>query len=658
MNNQFKEVAMSLQNIKTPIDPNTFVKQFEEKFQKWGNTITKELKKTWKQNCLVFNNVIANKDKAIKYIVSAPTGSAKTENMITYCAMLPKEIKVLISTNLTDEVDRLAQAINDESGEDRACAFHSKNKFTINEASKYQVIVATHAFYKSHSTKTVKWKTEVGSRDLLVIDEALTTLKEISLTLNRVTIAFNFFEALRRENITFDMGNVFNEETLSHEKNDNLLYERELASLVRELNELSKILDSPQTGTYLERSDTTIDIAEEGERPCIIKQFTLPILYKFEKLLHENTLKCNKILTGIDDESNDLAIQNNILETLKDISSIREKRAYVTANQGIKSLNAVIDYLPRQSLVCLDATADINQTYALREKHHKDLVRVPKIENVRDYSTVTLHYTPILTSKKHYVKTVYESFLKDIQFGSKTLFVIHKRNIEIFNKILEENYSEYETDIASWGSLTGLNNWKDYDTCVLLGLNHKPRHFIQNRALANTNEHIAFGDLQRKLNIDIEVSDLAAEIVQAINRIRIRNIVSSDGRCKSANIYLTLPTINTSNYLLLIKQHMCNIKTRQWKTDAISSNSTTFEELITYLSMNLQQGGKIKITTPRNELQINSDTYRSVIGKSKKKKNEFKEKLKQYGYGILEINEVDERGRPRSKPTKYIYKLQ
>ena len=147
----------SLEIINTPINPDNFVNKFSLKFEAWGNVVTTKLKKTWKQNCLVFNNIITNKENAIKYVVSAPTGSAKTENTITYCSMLPREIKVLISTNLTDEADRLANDINKESNDTRAISFHSKNKCTIEDVKDCQILIVSHEFYKKNNSSTEKW---------------------------------------------------------------------------------------------------------------------------------------------------------------------------------------------------------------------------------------------------------------------------------------------------------------------------------------------------------------------------------------------------------------------------------------------------------------------------------------------------------------------
>lgn len=653
---------MALDLINIPIDLQTFVTQFEQKFQKWGNHITKELKETWKQNCLVFNNVIAHKDKALKYIVSAPTGSAKTENTITYCAMLPKEIKVLISTNLIDEADRIAADINQEAAATKAVAFHSKNKITLKEALTHQIVVVTHAFYKNHTLRTHDWKKIAYDVNLVIIDEAINTIQELSLTLDEVTIALNLFEVLHRQLIKndtiFNLFAIVDPEHETYFSNNLLTYETELTHLAHALEEIQKILTEPQQGTNLLRSNQTINISDAGDPPCLIEMFTIPKYQNLIKILKHYPIPYNQLLTGVKDESNDATIKNNILLTLDKLNELEHKQAYTTSHNGTYSLNRVKDYLPRQSIACLDATADVNKLYNLRQQYHKDIIMVPKVANVRDYSTVNLYTKAMSTSKKNITEGILKQILTSLTFGAKTLFVVNKKNLDTLRNLLKNDYTNKKTDVASWGSLTGLNKWKDYDTCVIIGLNHKSKQYLQNRNIVHTNENIAFGSKQNDINKEIEISDLVAEIVQAMNRIRIRKVTNDLGQCDSANIYLTLPTYSLSEYQALIQQHMSSINMLNWDI-ALEEDSglSAYDQLIGYLNTYLNSGDKILITSPRDTLKIKSETYRSLIGKTKKDQDSFKEKIKKLGYEILEIQEVDGRGRARKKPREYFHKM-
>lgn len=630
-----------LQQLCTPIDPKSFITQFEKKFTNWGK-ITKELKETWEQNCLVLNNVIAQKDTALKYIVSAPTGSAKTENTITYCAMLPKSIKVLISTNLIDETDRLVNDINKEANETRACSFHSKNDITLHKAASYQIVVVTHAFYKKHFAGDKQWDKLAENRDLIIIDEALDTMRESSLTTSEVNIAFNLFEILFMEK----------------EYADNQSFYRELSTIVNDLDEMNAILEQYESGTTLVRSDTKIDIAEEGTPPCEITLFKFRKYFLFRKLLSSNKIKFNKLLTGVDDESNDYLIGNNILATIVKLDDFADRQVYITANKGEYSFNRVVDFTPKQSLVCFDATADVNSIYDIRQEHHGDIVKVPRIKGVRNYSNVNLHVVVLKTSKEAITSEIANMILANVSLGDKTLVVTHKSNEKHFASLATNQYKEKDIDVAHWGAITGLNKWQDCDTCVIAGLNHKPHAYTQNRTLMSTNEIIAFGSEQNNLNQKIETSNLVTEIIQAMNRIRIRKVSDTSGGCDTANIYLTLPSRDNSTYLHLIKEHMPNINILNWEIpDNIGGVVVSFGNVVAYLQKNLKVGDKIKITTPREALGINRETYRNITGKSQEQKQEFKDKANQLGFDIVEIHEFDDRGRSRTRPTKYIQRI-
>lgn len=647
-----------------PINSKDFVSKFKRKFQRWGNHITKELEQTWEQNCFVFNEVIHKKDDALKYVVSAPTGSAKTENMITYCAMLPTDCTVLISTNLIDEANRIAEAINTEASDDRACPFHSKNRIRLDQAMNFQIMVVTHAFYKNNNISRIKWKRAAKYRDLVIIDEAINTIREASVTLNDVRIAVNLFEGLHDEILKkedlYQLESLFNPESKTYIQNNVIKFEIELRNLIDEFNNLEDIFQSPEQGTKIVHEDTLIDMSDEKDTSRMKPlAFVMPKFSDFINILKRNRIKCNKILTGIDDESNDNLIKEKIIETLENLNFFLEKQTYITAVNGIHSLNRVKDYLPRQSIVCLDATADVNKIYELREKYHGDIVRVPRIENVRDYSSVELFTKPMATSKKKITKDVLEEVLKSIAFGNETLFVISKRNKDILEELLSgDSYKQHTTDIATWGSLTGLNKWQTFDSCVIVGLNHKPKQHSQNRNIISTDNAIAFSVAQQNtINQDIARSDLVAEIVQAMNRIRIRKVTSSDGKCDNATIYLSLPTTDYSEYLTSIQQHMTNINCQDWNLNVQSIELSAYDQVISYLNDHLDIGDKVKINSLRDVVPMKNETFRCAVGKTAKGKQEFDRKAKAQGYQILKELESDSRGRTKKNPTRYIRRL-
>ncbi len=629
-----------LKELNTPVSTTEFVDRFTKKFQQWGK-VTPALQETWRTNCLALNNTQHSKDDVIKYIVSAPTGSGKTENVITYCTMLPKEYTVLLSTNLTTEADNLANKINTESPseDNRACAYHSKTDITIKEASQYQVVVVTHEFYKRHYTGDKEWLLLGENRDLIIIDEALDTMKEIFVEEQQILRAITIFEYLAKTSNPYGTRFI-----------------TELASLKNDLARLKEMVNRSGGGTNLMNSNKYWSLKDDVQVLSIeLRKYQL-----FLNIIESKEINYNKILTDTEDASEDKKIKMRLLQTLTVLNQLTNRQTYITANKGIYSMNRVVDTTPDKSLVCFDATADVNKIYEMRAKYHGDLVKVAKVDKVRSYSSVDMHVCKMKTGKSKITIERVTSIMQNVQFGDKTLIVTQLQNESFFNEIAKSNYPDKVIDVAHWNALTGLNKWQEFDTCIIAGLNHKPKSFSQNRIIVNTNEVTAFGDEQHTLNADITDSTIVAEIVQAINRIRIRTVTKPDGGCESANIYITLPTSNIEVYKELITTQMSSINVKDWDLPSPTTAADSvghFNSIIQYLKSNMKTGDKMLLVQPRKALGINAESYRSIIGKTASSKEQFKKKLEVFGLELLEITEVDSRGRSKAKPTIYIHKL-
>lgn len=609
---------MLYENILYPVSPRTFVNKFKLKYQAWGNIVTAELRRSWHQNCLALNNCILNKNNRIKYVVSAPTGTAKTENIITYCAILPRDIKVLISTNLTSEADRLAFDINNESREQRAISYHSKKTVDTSEASLFQVVVVSHEFYRRNRNGNDIWDKLGFGRDLIIIDEALDTLIEYTISKSDVERAFNFFASIKDR----FKGNKYFE-----------------SNLVRLSDDLGLLENAQYDKTTLICTDKVFYMRNNNQEIVAVKSIEADRYFALKTFLGENSFDFNKILTGITDASKNEQIKESINITLEALSNFYNRQTYITANRGEYSLHRIEDSsCNSHTLICFDATACVNATYALREKFHNDLVLIENIKNIRKYSNVSLKTVATTTGSLNINNDLVNVVLNNIDFGEKTLFVTHKQNIPIVKAKLEANFSEFVTDVVNWGAVTGLNKWQNFDTCVILGLNHKPVSFVQNRVLSNTNENEAFGVNQKNHFDDVRISDLVSEIIQAINRIRIRKISNPDGECEAANIYLTLPCVDKILYEYYIQKHMPNIRIENWNLpiEFPTSQTTHGESVISYLLKTMKIGEKIHINEPRDVININRESYKSVLGKTVGDKDKFKSKLERFGFEIID----------------------
>ena len=372
------------------------------------------------------------------------------------------------------------------------------------------------------------------------------------------------------------------------------------------------------------------------------------------KEILKSDMSFSKILTGVKNTSDDRVIKNKLIYILEVLANL-DGQIYVAPNRGSRSFHRVRDSVPNKSIVCFDATSNVSETYKLRAEHHNDLVLIDKVHNVRNYDNLTICIASSRTGKNAFnnmdiTRGIYDS----IVFGEKTLIVTHKSNEGYFKEALPEGV---EADITHWGALTGLNKWQDFDTIVIAGLNNKPQHFTQSRSIINTSEEVAFGELQKSINERIKNTDLISEIIQAINRIRVRKTIDEEGRCQEAKVYLILPILNVEEYKRVIKSNMPNAEIVDWYFKSSiterEAKTTHFSSIIAYLDGNLNVADEVNIFDPRNKLDIPRESYRDTI-----KKKDFNDRLQIFGYEVLDKREHDKFNRLKKRPVRYIRRFE
>jgi len=619
----------------------TFVNKWENNF---NNVSSDALKQTWRYNFQAMCKVIEDNknNRSIKYVVSAVTGSAKTESIKTFCTLLD-DTKALISTNLTSEADKIASDINEEAGNDIAIAFHSKTNIKIDKASKYKIVVVSHEFYRRNYTGTTKWDLLTCDRDLIIIDEALDTLVEISVNAAAIKRAITVVEAL----------------TTWSKYKDNVYVIGALGSLKKSLNELTlgrKLLGKGNILTHGENDD-----AFEGTEITDTVDFKNFVITMYDPLIEilklDSKISVSQILIGTKDASKDDKLKQRIITTLQSLQMMFDEQLYISSHQGFDSYNMVIDSTPNKSIVCFDATSSVSETYKLRQEHHKDLLLIPKVQNVRNYETVNIYTAKTNTGSSRYEKAEdVEALLSSVQFGQKTLVVTHKANKAVFLQLAKTKYPDKIIEVAHWGALTGLNDWDDFDTCVLAGILHKPQFYNQNRAITNASEDIAFGEHQTDITNQIKITDECADIVQAINRIRIRKPIDNKGRCLPANIFVTLPLYNYALYQKIISKEMPKSNFYDWHiSESLTPNEYNegyLPAILEWLDSNVKDDDVVSIYEPRNALSIQTKSYSKIISKKS-----FIEQLDVFGFKITSEYKTDKYGRKNKRPSKYISRI-
>jgi hypothetical protein len=101
--------------------------------------------------------------------------------------------------------------------------------------------------------------------------------------------------------------------------------------------------------------------------------------------------------------------------------------------------------------------------------------------------------------------------------------------------------------VGHWGAVDGKNDWKDCEVAVIFGLPYMdPRRAINNvfavqgpqddtwlkSPIYKQHTNVLHVMMQRQLSVSV---------IQAINRIRCRCVIDTEGRCPKADAYIVLP---------------------------------------------------------------------------------------------------------------------
>lgn len=511
---------------------------FEERMRKhWeeelGNVYSENLGRTWQQLCYYMNNRIANHRVGKWSVLSPPTGSGKTESIVLYCSMLSELPEVdhpgaLIVTRLIKDADLIAERINHYGRHQTAVAYHSDSSLVLNELHNHPVLVVTHRAFEQALDRVATGDARQTfhyfhdyrlsqERKLVCIDEALTVVDHSKVSLDSLREALGHIRQPVRDKHPSEIkaikGVIEILETI-HEKNTS---NRQEVMLLTKPIDLDKY--GLSGGDYPDLSGLVatikgLSIKGDGRKAERVREF------------RESTIK-----------------------VLKGLHYLFRSWSYYSKAGGDHCMNTARLIVPDNvGVVVFDATADCNKVYDLLDTAQ----RVKPPENVRSYQNFTLNVSWGHRVGKGFMgenrKELVEDFMSEmapVLNGRKTLVVTHKEVEPILQKHATDDMS-----LAHWGAVDGSNQWRDCEAVVLFGLPYMPDTWSANVFMAlqhptstewlNDPSERAWGDYQ-DIRKALEIGQLVTDMVQAINRIRVRKVVDSEGNCPEAEGYLLLP---------------------------------------------------------------------------------------------------------------------
>ncbi len=628
--------------------PDYFVREMEKHWtDALGNTCNDGLRETWRLLAETLTGATAAHDeRGIRErtftVLPFPTGTGKTQGTILYFAMLnaiPRELvpggliitrRIKEADAIADEINRLAQERKPGLTEDVAISYHSESKHKVSgEAlAGYPVLVITHSAYElaleklgAGGTLPETWKrlyaysggksdsgVTANTRELVIIDEALELVEEFQVDIEHLKNLPHFFtEDIRRE----------------------------FPGEVQTVETVIDLLDG-MTGKQKEAMLSTKGL-HRGEHRELFPTYTGGKLPDFNGL--RATLRTLELETLLPYGERDVIRRKKLRAlvdgTIKGLDALFKSYVYFAKDNTVHTLNTARLLIPNDGTVrgaiILDATAQVNTAYELLEEKAR-VVDPP--QDARNYRNVNLFIAPERRTGKHSLRkegaqgvgVVMGNLKVALKGHDRRVLAITHRDIEPHfqkNTAQAQGFAEYA--VNHFGNIDGSNEWRDFDTLVIYGLPYRPQTWTANLFMAfkgaqstewlHSRGERPFGK-HPDIRAAIETGQLTTDIVQAINRIRCRRVIDTQGNCPAATVFLTLPAGNRGKQILDgIRREMPGIRIGKWELDKGASKPVRGKKhdraLITFLDT--LQPGTLGATEIRKHLQIPERSFKRFL---------------------------------------------
>ena len=528
------------------VDKQHFLLKMKTKWDSYGLKANDSLKQAWLTYCETLNKHASNECPELWSIFPLPTGTGKTQGLISYCAIVSEtlvEQGVLIVTRFTDDADKIAESINKETGQCVARAQHSKlskeDKLSAEQQQSVQVLIITHTAYKKslslsldNATTKQHYKWKHGAR-LVVIDETLNIDEPLTVDLDELRIA--------RGAIPWNIENQFPHEI------------RYIDSLIKRFIELAnngKELKYIYGGTWRRSSETGQILRPKEIKPLIDAM---------------RSLKSIRSINSFGKEIIKLS-STYICDLFKALVDITELEGFYFRENDTYKIQAFTLLMPSEvpSAVILDATANYNEIYKLLG-NSVEIVDVPN--DIRNYSNVTLQVVYGVNVGKDSINKVDNKFIAGLYQSYRgkspildTLFCVHKKNRNTLIKSIDGLNALEATNLSHWGNIDGKNDWSALKNIFIYGLPYLGQKNAEGVTLSYQRwiesheykyhpdlvvecEHTgAVGAIEFPLDLwqNVEQGHLNVSVIQAINRVRCRQSIDSTGNCEPVSVTLFL----------------------------------------------------------------------------------------------------------------------
>lgn len=610
-----------------------FVERMTARWRTLGNQPSPALQSVWRQLCAIFNEQATAQDG--KWRVAQPaTGTGKSQGLALYAAMHQDkpQFGLLIVVRKISQAEEMAKLINELAEDTIARCRHTENILTPKQMADTQVLVVTHRAYELSLEKFKRGDEErfstfiaydhnfQGQRDLVVIDEALNIVKQYQCTL---------------EDLAFVLGVI--PQTIRRDPQ----YTSELQVLERLKHDLDQLQTSDSTAARILSTEPD-DLAERCD-------FT-----NLRQALRQ--VAWDQPIIKSEDGRLRRAIGERVDRTIEAAQATIEQWHYYSKKGTQHTLNTATLVIPDNDIgaVVLDATASQNLLYQLFQQK----VLIKPVVHARNYAHVHLHVARCSAVGKTGMKKAagprIEALLSDLRDRIPT-----SANVFICShKDLEPRITSYATPFGlktgHWGAIDGSNEYQHCDTFVAFGLPYRDRIHIASTFFAmkgpqddawlqrpEAREHLGYTDILRA----ISEAQLTADMIQAMNRIRIRRVIDEQGNCAPSDCFLILPQGPQGDRILdSIKKAMPGIRTMDWDLELDPSETRSnrrkapprskYGEALC-LFIHGQGPGRWSASHIRNALGIPYEPWKALTKQIKKPESQLARKLLEMGCRLV-----------------------
>ncbi|MEO0629682.1 MAG: hypothetical protein AAFY46_03010, partial [Planctomycetota bacterium] len=614
-----------------------------------GNEPSAEVQASWRQAFSVFDQKV--EEHGTKYasrwhVLSPKTGTGKSEGLKVYAAAKAADAidapGILIVVRMTAQADEFIADIRELAGDKHAAvAVHSaqdsSEKVSPDELRDYSTLVITHAAFSGSPRHNAQlWDQYLtygeGRRKLVVIDEAIQVLD-----ISRVhSTALAKLE-----------GNV---PPYARERwPDGWKAIQTMVTLTRTI----EALPADQTRD----SRLAIDSARRREMQDLEADW--PGLDQLEEIRRYMRSGEHRYMLGKKDVDKDAERRQKARydELFRDLIAVYSNFILHTKSGRRCNLTTARKLLPDdgQGCVVMDATADTNPLYECMERDTLSVLKHPAI-SCRTYENTTLktsvghavgrsslvkhrktkrggkaeHQPPRMPSV---AAKLFDALTDEHGRRATTSCPMDRVLVVSFKDAVEDLHgfdTPYEYAVAHYGALDGLNEWRDFDTVVIVGLDYRHpadapasvmalREELQTNAFfedsADARRFRGHADIRKAIDLGV----ISSSLIQAVNRIRTRRVIDTAGNCPESYVYLLLPDnkLGAAVHRTLLDQ-MPGMRTENWKFDAAKqARRSKHEQAIIGLAKSMEPGELYSAAETQERLGIPRNSWKRLVPKLK-----------------------------------------